>query len=99
MDGKIISTPEGDLRGLKLAKFAPLLFVLLWSTGFVGAKYGLPYADPFIFLAIRVLIAAVILFAIAVVLKSPIAIGSKAITSSMLIGFFLHACYLGGVFY
>jgi drug/metabolite transporter (DMT)-like permease len=84
---------------LKLPKVAPLLFVLLWSTGFVGAKYGLPYADPFIFLAIRVLIAAVILFAIASVLKSPILIGSKAITSSFVIGFFLHACYLGGVFY
>jgi drug/metabolite transporter (DMT)-like permease len=99
VDGKIISTLEGDLRGLKLSKVAPLLFVLLWSTGFVGAKYGLPYADPFIFLAIRVLIAAVILFAIAAIMKSPIAIGSKAISSSMLIGFFLHAFYLGGVFY
>jgi len=84
---------------LKLSKFAPLLFVLLWSTGFVGAKYGLPYADPFIFLGIRVLIASVILFAIASIMKSPIAIGSKAISSSVLIGFFLHACYLGGVFF
>lgn len=71
----------------------------LWSTGFVGAKYGLPFADPFIFLAIRVLIAAVILFVIAMILKSPVAIGSKAISNSLLIGFFLHACYLGGVFY
>jgi drug/metabolite transporter (DMT)-like permease len=99
VDGEIISSLEGNLRGLKLSKFAPLLFVLLWSTGFVGAKYGLPYADPFIFLGIRVLIAAVILFAIASIMKSPIAIGSKAISSSVLIGFFLHACYLGGVFF
>ena len=99
MDGEIISSLEGNLRGLKLSKFAPLLFVLLWSTGFVGAKYGLPYADPFIFLGIRVLIASVILFAIASIMKSPIAIGSKAISSSVLIGFFLHACYLGGVFF
>jgi drug/metabolite transporter (DMT)-like permease len=75
------------------------LFVLLWSTGFVGAKYGLPYADPFIFLSVRVLIAAVLLFAIAVILKSPISIGIGAIQRSGLIGFFLHACYLGGVFY
>jgi len=87
------------LRGLKLSKFAPILFVALWSTGFVGAKYGLPYADPFIFLAVRVLIAATILFAIAVIMKSPIAIGASAITKSSLIGFFLHACYLGGVFF
>ncbi|NCV79986.1 MAG: EamA/RhaT family transporter, partial [Actinobacteria bacterium] len=84
---------------MKLSKVAPLLFVLLWSTGFVGAKYGLPYADPFIFLAIRVLIAAVILFAIALVLKAPVTIGARAISNSVLIGFFLHACYLGGVFF
>lgn len=87
------------MRGLKLSKFAPLLFVALWSTGFIGAKYGLPYADPFIFLAVRVLIAAVILFAVAAIMKSPIAIGASAITRSSAIGFFLHACYLGGVFF
>jgi drug/metabolite transporter (DMT)-like permease len=84
---------------LKLARFAPALFVLLWSTGFVGAKYGLPYADPFVFLSIRVLIAAVLLFVIAYLLKMPISIGRSAIARSSLIGFFLHACYLGGVFY
>ena len=99
MDGKVISAVEGDLRGVKLSRVAPVLFVLLWSTGFIGAKYGLPFADPFIFLSVRVLIAALILFAIAAVMKSPIAIGTSAITRSSVIGFFLHACYLGGVFY
>jgi drug/metabolite transporter (DMT)-like permease len=84
---------------LKLQRFAPILFVLLWSTGFVGAKYGLPYADPFIFLSARVLVAAILLFAIARILKLPIAIGISAVNRSFLIGFFLHACYLGGVFY
>jgi hypothetical protein len=29
-----------------LTRFYPFLFVLLWSTGFIGAKYGLPYAEP-----------------------------------------------------
>jgi drug/metabolite transporter (DMT)-like permease len=99
MDGEIVGAIEVNLRGLKLASFAPVLFVILWSTGFVGAKYGLPYADPFIFLSVRVLIAALLLFAIAVLLKSPIAIGRSAVSRSALIGFFLHACYLGGVFY
>ena len=84
---------------MKLSKFAPILFVLLWSTGFVGAKYGLPYADPFIFLASRVLIAAIILFVVALVMKTPILIGTPAVARSAGIGFFLHACYLGGVFY
>ena len=71
----------------------------MWSTGFIGAKYGLPYADPFIFLSLRILIAAVILFIIAALMGSKVRIGSSAITRSAIIGFFLHACYLGGVFY
>jgi drug/metabolite transporter (DMT)-like permease len=84
---------------LILERFAPALFVLLWSTGFVGAKYGLPYADPFVFLAVRVLIAAMLLFALAKVMRMPVRIGRSAVIRSGLIGFFLHACYLGGVFY
>ena len=84
---------------MTLERFAPALFVLLWSTGFVGAKYGLPYADPFIFLSIRILIAAILLFALARILKMPVGIGGQAVARSGLIGFFLHACYLGGVFY
>ncbi len=84
---------------MTLARFAPALFVLLWSTGFVGAKYGLPYADPFVFLSVRILIAAALLFALAKLMKMPVRIGSTAVVRSGLIGFFLHACYLGGVFY
>lgn len=84
---------------MKTARLAPYIFVLLWSTGFVGAKYGLPYADPFIFLSLRIFIAAAILFLVALILRAPVAIGARAIRNSMLIGFFLHACYLGGVFF
>jgi drug/metabolite transporter (DMT)-like permease len=84
---------------LTLERFAPALFVLLWSTGFVGAKYGLPYADPFVFLSVRILLAALLLFALARALRMPVRIGRTAIARSGLIGFFLHACYLGGVFY
>lgn len=84
---------------MKVASLAPYLFVLLWSTGFVSAKYGLPYADPFIFLSLRIFIAAAILFLIASILKAPVAIGRSAIEKSALIGFFLHTCYLGGVFF
>ena len=84
---------------MTLERFAPALFVLLWSTGFVGAKYGLPYADPFVFLSVRILLAALLLFALARALRMPVRIGRGAIARSGLIGFFLHACYLGGVFY
>jgi drug/metabolite transporter (DMT)-like permease len=44
---------------------APALFVLLWSTGFIGARYGLPYIEPLTFLAVRMVLAVVIMAGIA----------------------------------
>jgi drug/metabolite transporter (DMT)-like permease len=84
---------------LKTARLAPYLFVFLWSTGFVGAKYGLPYADPFIFLSVRIFIAAGILFIAAHFMHAQIALTRSDISKSALIGLFLHAFYLGGVFF
>ena len=84
---------------MKTARLAPYLFVFLWSTGFVGAKYGLPYADPFIFLSLRIFIAAGILFIAAQLMKAPLALTREDIAKSSLIGFFLHAFYLGGDFF
>lgn len=72
---------------------------MLWSTGFVGAKYGLPYADPFIFLSIRVLVAALLLLFLARLMKMRVRLSRTEIARSSIIGFCLHACYLGGVFY
>src|SRR6202047_2152958 len=43
------------------ALVAPGLFIILWSSGFIGAKYGLPYAEPFTFLAIRMLVVVALL--------------------------------------
>jgi len=84
---------------LRYSRFTPLLFVLLWSTGFIGAKYGLPYAEPFNFLAIRLAIASVLLFVIAMFLKAPLRIGRRELAISALIGLCIHGLYLGGVFY
>ncbi|HCY14225.1 MAG TPA: EamA family transporter, partial [Gammaproteobacteria bacterium] len=50
---------------------APVLFVLLWSTGFIGAKYGLPFAEPATFLALRFLLVAVLLLPIVLLTGSP----------------------------
>ena len=55
-----------------ISRFAPVIFVLLWSTGFVGAKYILPYADPFVFLTIRYALATLFLIGIAALLHEPI---------------------------
>ena len=50
-----------------LVAIAPAIFVLLWSSGFIGAKYGLPYAEPYTFLLLRFVAVAVIFAALALV--------------------------------
>lgn len=76
----------------------PALFVVLWSTGFVGAKYGLPYADPFPFLAVRLGIAAVLLALLALMTRSALPRGGVQYGRAAVVGVLLHAGYLGGVF-
>lgn len=76
----------------------PAVFVFLWSTGFIGAKLGLPYVEPLTFLAIR--------FAICVVLLLPVVIFTRTHWPARLqdyghlavSGLLMHGGYLGFVF-
>ena len=88
------STPSGVQR-----LGGPALFVLLWSTGFVGAKYGLPYAEPFTFLGVRLLTAGALLGLLAVALRSAGMAARPQYGRAAIVGLLLHAGYLGGVFY
>lgn len=81
-----------------LALAAPAVFVWIWSTGFVGARYGLPYAPPFALLAIRLAIAAVVLALLTALLRSTWPRNATDYRRSALIGVLLHTGYLGGVF-
>jgi drug/metabolite transporter (DMT)-like permease len=80
-----------------LAAAAPVVFVLLWSTGFVVARYGTRDAGPMTFLSIRLLIAAVVLILIARLTNAP-RITREQMKWAALTGVGLHAVYLGGVF-
>ena len=75
----------------------PVVFVLLWSTGFVGAKYGLPYAPPFTFLGLRLVIASALLGLSAAAMRSARPTRVQA-GHAAVVGVLLHAGYLGGVF-
>ena len=76
----------------------PLLFVLLWSTGFLGARLGLPHAPPLTFLALRYVAVLVLMTAIALATRAPWPRGVRAWAHIGLSGLLLHAVYLGGVF-
>lgn len=86
--------PPHDL----LLRLAPGLFVLLWSSGYIGAKFGLPYAEPFTFLVLRFVPAAVLLALIALIGRAPWPRG-MGLVHSMVAGALIHGLYLGGAFW
>src|SRR5882762_3722775 len=77
------------------ARAAPALFVLLWSTGFVGTKYVINNADPLTYLAIRMAIV-VALMAIIVAIARPKWPNGTEIGHSVVAGILVHGFYLGG---
>lgn len=81
-----------------MIRLTPVIFVWLWSTGFIGAKYGLPYAEPFTLLLYRMLITLAVLGLIAGWLKSTWPSPRAAMHTAMT-GLLVHGLYLGGVFY
>ncbi len=83
---------------MTLARVAPIVFVFLWSTGYIAAKYGLPFAPPFTFLLVRMILASLALLLIARVLRSPFPKSWLEVRHAAVAGLLLHAGYLGGVF-
>jgi len=77
--------------------YVPFMFVLLWSTGFIGAKYGLPYIEPFYMLFIRMLMTLVVFGLLIAAMRSAWPTSVQA-AHQMVSGSLVHAAYLGGVF-
>ncbi|MFC5509668.1 DMT family transporter [Massilia jejuensis] len=73
----------------------PCFFVFLWSTGFIVAKFGLPYAPPLTFLLLRCLGVLLVLVPIVLIWGAPWPHGR--IKQVALAGLLLQAGYLGGV--
>lgn len=82
-----------------LAKAAPAVFVLLWSTGFIGSGLGAPYIDPMAFLTIRFFTVLPVLLIIGLVLVKSWPKSAKAIFHCIVTGALVHGIYLGGIFW
>ena len=78
-------------------RYAPAIFVALWSTGFVVARYATKDAGPLTFLGVRMFIAAALLWLIATAMRAP-RMTRDAWSAASIVGVFMHAAYLGGVF-
>jgi drug/metabolite transporter (DMT)-like permease len=81
-----------------IKRFIPASFVVLWATGFIGARYAMPWAEPFTFLAIRFVIAAILFAGLAVLLGSARATRDEALHATGA-GVLIHGVYLGAVFW
>ncbi|MGY6708045.1 MAG: DMT family transporter [Rhizobiaceae bacterium] len=81
-----------------LSRFAPALFVLLWATGFIGAGYAMPHAEPFAFLAVRFVLSALLLLVIIWWWQAG-ALSPRSALHAAIAGAMIHGVYLGGVFW
>lgn len=81
-----------------LMRAAPIVFVLLWSTGFIGSKLGADDAEPFTFLAVRFLLVLALLLPVVLVGRRK-ARGWSERGHAVVVGMLIHGAYLGGVFW
>src|SRR3954463_15509805 len=88
-------TPSARKDGLVAAM--PAVFVLIWSTGFIVARYGMPYAPPMKFLALRFGLAVVCLGIWATLSRAAWPARRSQWFHLAITGVLMHAGYLGGV--
>jgi drug/metabolite transporter (DMT)-like permease len=75
------------------------MFVILWSTGFIGMRLGTPHAEPFTFMSIRMWLVTSI-FALAVMVLRPVwPENRRALAHAAIAGLLVHATYLAGILY
>lgn len=84
---------------MTLSRLAPAIFVLLWSTGWVIAKYAGIHADPLTFLVLRYLLATALFVGFCLVAGAAWPKTWKTAGHAMVSGMFLHGLYLGAVWW
>ncbi|MGP1676115.1 MAG: DMT family transporter [Burkholderiales bacterium] len=91
--------PVAEGRAARLwLQAMPGLFVLLWSTGFVGAKYGLPYAEPLTFLLLRLALVVALMLPLALAMRAAWPGSLTQVGHVAVVGVLMQGGYLGGVF-
>ena len=84
---------------MTLDRLAPALFVLLWSTGWVVAKFGAIVSEPLTFLSIRYGLAALLFTGFCLAAGAAWPRDGRTILHAVVSGVFLHGIYLGAVWW
>jgi drug/metabolite transporter (DMT)-like permease len=77
----------------------PAFFVIIWSTGWISAKYAAPHADPLWFLTLRFACAGAVIALFAAFVGAAWPKGRMAWMHALVSGVLLHGIYLGGVWW
>lgn len=80
-----------------LIKMIPFVFVILWSSGFVGARLGVEYAEPATLLSLRMVANVALFLVLIAILKRRIPRG-RAFFHASVVGILIHGFYLGGTY-
>jgi EamA-like transporter family. len=84
-------------RADPLVRAMPAVFVVIWSTGFIVARYGMPHAPPMKFLAMRYALSVLAFLAWAGLARAAWPRGRTQWAHLALTGVLMHGIYLGGV--
>ena len=84
---------------MTIERIAPALFVLLWSTGWIVARYAAPHADPLLFLSLRYASAAAVFVVFCLIVSAEWPKTRAEWGHATFSGVLLHAIYLGGVWW
>jgi len=87
----------GNAVGDAWVRLMPAVFVVIWSTGFIVARYGMPHAPPLKFLALRFGLSVACFGVWARLSKAPWPASGSQWRHLAVTGLFMHAGYLGGV--
>ena len=79
--------------------FFPVLFVLLWSSGYIGSKLGVPYAEPYTFISLRYSLVLLILLPVTLLMRAPWPRSLREAAHIAIAGLLIQAVYLGGCVY
>jgi drug/metabolite transporter (DMT)-like permease len=89
---------DAPATSLTQAVGIPASFVVLWSTGFIGARLALPHAGPLTFLTLRYALAAGLLVLFSLATRAPWPRRFSEVGHVAVAGLLVHCIYLGGVF-
>src|SRR5688572_19893858 len=85
------------MRPCRLLRAMPAIFVVIWATGFIVARYGMPHAPPMKFLAVRYALSVACFLVWALLARAAWPQGAGQYRHLAVTGLLMHAGYLGGV--